>query len=151
MELLTESGMTGILERLVCEAEVPLLGVCVGMQMLARSSEEGLRDGLGWVPGKVVYLGRANGSELRLPQMGWNDVKAAEGNELFAGLEEEARFYFLHSYYFSCESSEHVTATTEYGLEFPCAVQRGNVYGVQFHPEKSHHYGARLLRNFAEL
>jgi len=152
MERLAESGMRETLEDLALGARVPVLGVCVGMQMLARSSDEGTLAGLGWIEGRVRRFG-AEGvfGELPLPHMGWNDVQPVAGNALFAHLEADARFYFLHSYYMACDRAGDVAAMSSYGIDFCCAVNAGNIYGVQFHPEKSHHDGTRLLRNFAEL
>ena len=146
MGLLTASGMRPTLDELVVDKGTPVLGVCVGMQMLASRSEEGVAPGLGWIDGDVRKVEAA-----RLPHMGWNDVSATTGGGLFEGLETGARFYFLHSYYFRCEHPDDVLATADYGAPFACAVRCGNVYGVQFHPEKSHRYGARLLQNFAAL
>ncbi|UVE19040.1 imidazole glycerol phosphate synthase subunit HisH [Pseudomonas sp. LS44] len=152
MELLDASGMRQPLERLVREDKVPVLGICVGMQILARSSEEGVGAGLGWVDGRVrSFADNPAFAALPMPHMGWNDVVPAVGSPLFKGLEENARFYFLHSYYFECSHMTNVAARADYGFQFACAVQNGNVFGVQFHPEKSHHWGAALLKNFAEL
>lgn len=152
MELLDASGMRPVLDDLVLRRHVPVLGICVGMQILADGSDEGGLPGLGWIPGKVRALKTDERSaNLPLPHMGWNDVKPKTGEKLFVGLENDARFYFLHSFFFECAEPQLVAASTSYGLEFSCAVSSGNVYGVQFHPEKSHHYGAQLLKNFAEL
>ena len=152
MELLDASGMRPVLEDLVVEKKVPVLGICVGMQILARTSDEGTSAGLGWVPGRVrSFSSVEESSRLPLPHMGWNDVAPAAGSALFAGLESDARFYFLHSFFFDSSDPAHVSARATYGLNFGCAVSSGNVHGVQFHPEKSHHYGALLLKNFAEL
>ena len=152
MERLEESGMRGTLEELALGARVPVLGVCVGMQILGRSSEEGKLPGLGWIEGRVRHFAtQASFGELPLPHMGWNDVRPVAGNPLFRQLETDARFYFLHSYYMDCARARDVAAVSAYGIEFCCAVSAGNIYGVQFHPEKSHHDGTRLLKNFAEL
>lgn len=150
MECLDQSGMREALTDLVIHQGVPVLGICVGMQILANFSDEGQLPGLGWVPGRVRKFDVATLSQkTRLPHMGWNDVRPVRPDGLFAGLENDARFYFLHSYYFVCEQNDEVLATTDYGPSFSSAVSLGNVYGVQFHPEKSHHFGTRLLQNFA--
>jgi glutamine amidotransferase len=152
MELLDTSGLRGTLERRVLEDKVPVLGVCVGMQILLNSSDEGRRKGLGWVAGRArAFRHASNSCDLPLPHMGWNDVRAITGDPLLAGLDQESRFYFLHSFYAECENDDDVIARAEYGIDFCCALRCGNVYGAQFHPEKSHRYGARLLKNFAEL
>jgi len=152
IELLDRSGMRSALEALVLQQKVPVLGICVGMQILASSSEEGRLPGLGWVPGRVrAFRDNERSARLPLPHMGWNDVVPKPGSPLFVGLESEARFYFLHSYYFECETPAEVAAVAGYGFDFSCAVSSGNVFGVQFHPEKSHHFGSNLLKNFAEL
>jgi len=152
MDLLEGSGMRPSLEQLVEVEKVPLLGVCVGMQMLTQGSDEGAREGLGWIPGRTRAFAASNqAGGLPLPHMGWNDVTPKKGEALFAGLEDDARFYFLHSYYVECADVADRAATAGYGLDFACAVHRENVWGMQFHPEKSHHFGATVLKNFAEL
>jgi len=152
MERLGRSGMMEPLHRLVTKDRVPVLGICVGMQMLAQSSEEGVLPGLSWIDARVRHFKSSpEAAGLPLPHMGWNDVSAREGNPLFHGLEDQARFYFLHSYYMECAEPSDVAATASYGLDFHCAVNHGNIFGVQFHPEKSHHFGQQLLKNFGEL
>lgn len=148
---LDQSGMRDALDRLVQREGRPVLGICVGMQLLARRSEEGRAAGLGWIDADVRRFDLPGPSEVtRLPHMGWNDVELRRDDGLFAGLGD-ARFYFLHSYYFEPADSQEVLAVTDYGGPFASGVRRGNVHGVQFHPEKSHRWGIRLLRNFAEL
>lgn len=151
MTLFEGSGLRAAVEDLVIRGRIPVMGICVGMQMLADGSDEGRLPGLGWVAGRVrkLEVARLN-QEARLPHMGWNDVRPVRPTPLFAGLDDDARFYFLHSYYFAPVSDADVLAVVRYGGEFACAVQSGNVYGVQFHPEKSHHSGSALLANFAE-
>lgn len=152
MQMFNQSGLREPVEALVHGQRVPVLGVCVGMQMLATGSDEGVLPGLNWIPGRVrAFANTPEAQHLPMPHMGWNDVHPAVGERLFVGLENDARFYFLHSFFFECAEPQFAAATTGYGLEFSCAVSSGNVYGVQFHPEKSHHYGAQLLKNFAEL
>ena len=150
MERLAASGMRETLDDLVLRRQVPILGVCVGMQMLGRDSDEGTMKGLGWIDGRVRSLASLT-TTLPVPHMGWNDTRAVGSNRLFSGLETDSRFYFLHSYYFECDRAEDAIALAEYGGQFSCAVNARNVYGVQFHPEKSHHYGVQLLKNFAEI
>jgi glutamine amidotransferase len=152
MARLAASGMRQVLDRLVLEERCPVIGICVGMQMLGRRSDEGSATGLGWIDGEVRLFDDARFSgPTHLPHMGWNDVSPRANEPLFSGLEHEARFYFLHSYYFEPSDKIDEVATSDYGGSFCCAVRRGNVMGVQFHPEKSHQWGIRLLKNFAEL
>lgn len=152
MSRLEASGMRGRLDRIVQEDRLPVLGICVGMQMLGSSSDEGELDGLGWIEGDIRRFDEAKFTgPTHLPHMGWNDVAPLSGSPLFAGLEQDARFYFLHSYYFAPRNEADTLAVTEYGGSFACSVARDNVYGVQFHPEKSHQWGVRLLKNFAEM
>jgi len=152
MNLLDASGMRSTLERLVSVEKVPVIGICVGMQILTDGSDEGSRAGLGWIPGRTRAFGvREDMGDLPLPHMGWNDVAPEPERSLFNSLDERPRFYFLHSYYVEPADVAHRAATAHYGFDFACAVQRENVWGVQFHPEKSHHFGATVLKNFAEL
>jgi imidazole glycerol-phosphate synthase subunit HisH len=152
MDLLDASGMRPLLEEKVVEHKVPVVGVCVGMQILADASEEGRARGLGWVPGTVRHFkSMPVPDDLPLPHMGWNDVDPVVASGLFRGLETDARFYFLHSFYYDVADPADGAATATYGSPFACAVRRDNVWGVQFHPEKSHHFGAMLLKNFAEI
>jgi len=152
MARLQASGMRETLDRLVTQDRRPVIGICVGMQMLARRSDEGHASGLGWIDADVRLFDDARFSgPTHLPHMGWNDVQPRPGDPLFAGLEHDARFYFLHSYYFDPHDPRDALATADYGGPFCCAVRRDNVMGVQFHPEKSHQWGIRLLQNFAEL
>jgi glutamine amidotransferase len=152
MRLLQQSGMRNALDDLVLRSRVPVIGICVGMQMLARSSEEGELPGLGWIDADVRSFKSHGGiKHMAVPHMGWNDVRPVAPSPLFAELETNARFYFLHSYFMRCDRPEDVLATCNYGFDFACAVHSANIYGVQFHPEKSHRFGDRLLRNFAGL
>jgi glutamine amidotransferase len=152
MALLNKSGMRQLLETLVLVDKVPVLGVCVGMQILASSSDEGRLAGLGMIPGRVKsFSSSMQFKNLPLPHMGWNDVSLKHTHPLFLGLGSNPQFYFLHSYYFESDQPSHIAATTLYGIEFGCAISLGNIFGVQFHPEKSHRFGSQLLRNFAEF
>jgi imidazole glycerol-phosphate synthase subunit HisH len=150
MRRLDASGLRPALEKAVSQGK-PVLGICVGMQMLAERSDEGILPGLGWIDGEVKRFDEASFTQkTRLPHMGWNDVTPRNGHGLFRELEAGARFYFLHSYYFMPRNPDHVLATTDYNGRYASAVQAGNVLGVQFHPEKSHAWGIQLLKNFAE-
>ena len=151
MTRLNESGMRESLDALVLEKKRPVLGVCVGMQMMARRSEEGELDGLGWIDADVWRFSESAFTHRAvLPHMGWNDAQPRNSAGLFDGLVAP-RFYFLHSYHLAVDDPRAVVAETVYGDVFPSAVGSGNVFGTQFHPEKSHHWGIRLLQNFAEL
>jgi imidazole glycerol-phosphate synthase subunit HisH len=151
MSRLNESGMRPRLDQLV-RGGSNVLGICVGMQMMAKRSDEGALDGLGWIEAEVKLFDRAKiSSRTPLPHMGWNDVSALRNDSLFRGIETEARFYFLHSYYFAAGHAGDVLAVTDYNGPFACSVQAANVCGVQFHPEKSHQWGIQLLKNFAEM
>jgi len=152
MRRLTESGMREALDDMALRQRVPILGVCVGMQMLGHGSDEGQLPGLGWIAGRVTRLqSRPSAGTLPVPHMGWNDVRPVATSRLFDRLDSGARFYFLHSYYFVCDRDDDRLAVASYGEDFTCAAHAGNIFGVQFHPEKSHHFGARLLQNFAEM
>jgi glutamine amidotransferase len=152
MQRLEKSGMRQLLDEMVLHRHVPVLGICVGMQMLAGSSEEGNLPGLGWLDGEVKkFTPSSLSNSMRLPHMGWNNVKPLKTNGLLQGLDLDARFYFLHSYFFQSHKNGDIIAVTDYDGEFACAVNSGNIYGVQFHPEKSHQWGVRLLENFAKM
>jgi glutamine amidotransferase len=149
MTRLNNSGLREKLDELVLEKGVPILGICVGMQMMARTSEEGVLPGLCWIEADVKKISSEARVSQYLPHMGWNDVTPLNSNILFSDLDIHARFYFLHSYFFDCKNANDAIAITEYGNEFVSAVNSKNIFGVQFHPEKSHHFGIQLLKNFA--
>lgn len=145
---LRATGLIPLLERQVFERAVPLLGICVGAQMLCRESEEGTEPGLAWIDASVRRLPSL--ADFRVPHMGWNQVTAGpKKHVLTASLEPSTRFYFIHSYYIQPRDPQEVILTSSHGIEFAAAVARANVAGVQFHPEKSHRFGKQLLRNFA--
>lgn len=153
MQRLNDSGMRPALEAMVLDQGVPVVGICVGMQMLAEGSDEGSLPGLNWVPGRVrAFANQRKAANLPMPHMGWNDLQTVAGTPLFAaGFDDAPQFYFLHSFYFEAQDRADVAATAHYGIDFDTVVSRGHIHGVQCHPEKSHHWGAQLLKNFAEL
>ncbi len=151
IEKLNESGMRDQLEDMVLGCEVPILGVCVGMQIMAKTSDEGSSLGLGWIDADVKHFQQPTGGEiLRLPHMGWNDVRPLNSDTLFKELDDSL-FYFLHSYYLQPNSNELSLALSHYEIDFTSSVINKNVMGVQFHPEKSHNWGIQLLKNFSEI
>ena len=152
MVQLNASGMREKLDELVLEKKVPIIGICVGMQMMGNRSDEGKLEGLKWINAEILKFDESLiQHRTKLPHMGWNDVTSIINHPLFIGLEKEAIFYFLHSFYFKCNNPEDSIAVSDYGSSFSAAVNKDNIYGIQFHPEKSHQYGEKLLHNFAKL
>ena len=152
MSQLNASGMREELEKQVINNKIPVIGICVGMQMLAKSSDEGVLPGLGWIDGNVkLFDVSAIPFKTQLPHMGWNTIEPKIDSPLLKGFNSQSRFYFLHSYYFVCNKSDDVISETQYGIKYASAVNNNNVYGIQFHPEKSHSNGVQLLHNFAKL
>jgi imidazole glycerol-phosphate synthase subunit HisH len=149
MENLERSGLQPVLEERVRAAEVPTLGICLGMQLMTRRSEEGVRLGLGWVDAEVLRIVPGDGS-LKVPHMGWNVVQTIRSSPLTEDLPEGSRFYFVHSFHVHCKRPDDILLTTPYGGDLHSAFRHRNVWGVQFHPEKSHRFGMQLLRSFAE-
>jgi len=152
MTQLNDSGLREALDTMVLEKKMPVLGVCVGMQIMAASSDEGKLKGLGWIQAKVKLFDESIiAHKPKLPHMGWNEIIPQYDHSIFSSIDFEKGYYFLHSYYFECENNTDVLATTRYGDTFHCAVNRDNIFGFQFHPEKSHFNGINLFKNFAEL
>lgn len=146
---LRDSGIVSALEAEVFGKGKPLMGICVGMHLLANGSDEGEHEGLGWIPGHVTRIDtRALNRPPHLPHMGWNSIEGDANDPLLTGIDLERGFYFLHSYFFDALNAEDVVAQVDYGGAMPCIVRRGHVIGAQFHPEKSHANGIRLIKNF---
>jgi len=151
MDKLEKSGLHDALRHKVLDDKVPFLGVCLGMQLLFEKSEEGKQPGLGWLKGNVTrfdFSGLQHDQSLKIPHMGWNVVRPNTYENLYTGLEEEARYYFVHSYHVNCANPSDVLATAHYGYEFTCSVRNENIWGAQFHPEKSHRFGIQFFKNF---
>ncbi len=145
---LKEANLFDLLNTEVVINKKPILGICLGMQIMTNGSDEGKEKGFGWIDG---YVHKFELNDLKIPHMGWNLVKIEKRNTLSSGLYDENRFYFVHSYYVKCKDSKDVLFKTNYGLDFVSGFSRGNIYGVQFHPEKSHKFGKKILENFCKL
>jgi glutamine amidotransferase len=152
MKQLKESGLMYKLNDLVLKKKIPILGICIGMHIMADSSEEGKLKGLGWIKGKVKKFDISSiQSKPYLPHMGWNNVSDAKNHKIFDNIDNRQGFYFVHSYYFDCDEEKNVLTTCNYGLNFASSIYDHNIFGMQFHPEKSHSNGIQLLENFAKL
>lgn len=152
MSALLKSGFLNQLNDLVLGKQMPALGICVGMQILANGSDEGDLAGLGWIPGRVRKFDRAKLlGKPKIPHLGWNSVKLEKPSPILQNIDLDYGFYFIHSYYFECSNQADILTTTEYGVPFSSAINKGLVFGTQFHPEKSHSNGIQLLKNFANL
>jgi glutamine amidotransferase len=149
MKRINESGLRATLDRRALEDRIPILGICLGMQLLTRGSEEGIEPGLGWIPAAATRFPDMPG--LKVPHMGWNVVEPVQAHRLTAGLPEGSRFYFVHSYCVQVDDQRDSLLKVRYGIEFDAAIARGNICGAQFHPEKSHRFGMKFLGNFAEI
>lgn len=150
MKNLQESQLISLLEKKALEEKIPFLGICLGMQLMTLKSEEGKIPGLGWFEAETKRFPSSQENKLKIPNMGWNDVLPKKEDTLLKGIPSP-RFYFVHSYYVQSNQPSDILATAEYGIEYTCAFSKGNLSGVQFHPEKSHKYGMQLLTNFAQL
>ncbi len=151
MENIKKTGMLGLLNKKVLEDKTPILGICLGMQLMTKFSEEGDVEGIGWIDAKTCKFNYYQNKKLKIPHMGWNSVLQKKKSKLFYDISEESLFYFVHSYYVNCERKEDVLATTNYMLEFDSSFEKDNIFATQFHPEKSHQSGLKLLQNFANL
>lgn len=144
---LRESGLSEVLNQKALVEKTPILGICLGMQLMTKSSEEGILSGLGWIDAQTKKF---VSDTLKIPHMGWNIIRHHKESKLFDELDSEKRYYFVHSYYVESNQTKDVLTTTPYGYNFVSAFEKDNMIGVQFHPEKSHKFGMNLLKNFAE-
>ena len=151
MKRINKSGLREVLDYKAVEEKIPVLGICLGMQLLTNGSEEGKEKGLGWINANTKKFQIDQENKLKIPHMGWNRVFTSNSNLLTSNFPEEPRFYFVHSYYVEVENPEDSILKTKYGIQFDSAIHNDNIYGAQFHPEKSHKFGMQLLRNFAKL
>jgi len=148
MDRLRELGLIEVLNRKVLEEKTPILGICLGMQLFTSHSEEGDVEGLNWIPSKTIAF---NLKTYKVPHMGWNTLTLNQDAPLFKGVDLEETYYFVHSYYVQCQNVENILCTTEYEIDFHSCIVKDNIVGVQFHPEKSHKSGLKLLENFIAL
>jgi len=151
MNNLVQTGLKNLLDRIVLVEKRPILGICLGAQLMTRHSEEGNTDGLGWVDANTVRFRSEEIDGLKIPHMGWREISIAKTNKILSGLPNDPRFYFVHTFHFEFENEEQVSATSLYGYSFCCSFNKENIYGTQFHPEKSHKFGMKVLENFSQL
>jgi len=152
MSKLNNSGLKDVLNKRVLKDKVPVLGICIGLHIMALNSEEGELSGLGWIQGNVKKFDETKLVEKpKIPHMGWNSIKVESTPNLFKDINQDQGFYFIHSYYIEVENKENIMTTTNYGSNFVSGINSSNIYAVQFHPEKSHSNGMKLLKNFSDL
>jgi imidazole glycerol-phosphate synthase subunit HisH len=151
MQNLNDLGLIEVLNEKVLNQKTPVLGICLGMQLLSGGSEEGSLKGLGWIDAKAIRFRFTDTVEYKIPHLGWNFIKQHKQSRLLDNMYPDARFYFVHSYFIQAGSSQDVLTSTIYETEFTSAVEKDNIMGVQFHPEKSHKFGMKLLKNFVEF
>jgi glutamine amidotransferase len=152
MKKLNDSGLRDVLEDAILGKGVPVAGICLGMQLMTNESEEGSLPGLGWIPAKTIRFTPAAFETMKVPNMGWSGVNKAKISRIWEYLDDETRFYFVHSYHVQCDDSEDVLMTAKHGsVIFDAAFEKGNILGFQFHPEKSHRFGMALMKAFLEL
>lgn len=151
MKNIIDRDLKSALDYKALEEKVPILGICLGMQLLTKHSEEGDVDGLGWIDAKTKLFDKQKLNGLKIPHMGWNTLLRNGEDTIMTGVAEEDMFYFVHSFFVECEQKENVLCSTEYGIEFHSGISKGNIFGFQFHPEKSHDSGIKLLKNFVNL
>jgi glutamine amidotransferase len=151
MSKLNSLGLADVLNDEVVTNRKPVLGICLGMEIMAKTSEEGVANGFGWLDARAVRFDISDSDRHKIPHMGWNEISIKKSSRLMEGIDDTAEFYFAHSYHLMLDDPTDLLAETEYGSRFPSAIERENIFGVQFHPEKSHDIGARLLKNFVEM
>ena len=151
MKNLSALDLIDVLNKKVLVEKTPVLGICLGMQLLSSGGEEGLLSGLGWIDALTFRFQFKDTMEYKIPHMGWNFIKPMKNSRLFDNMYPDARFYFVHSYFFRANDKDDILASTAYEIEFTSAVEKGNILGVQFHPEKSHKFGMKLLKNFVDF
>ena len=147
---LYKSGLVPLLNKRAIQDKIPVLGICLGMQLLTRSSEEGIESGLGWIAADTKKFNFSDSLELKIPHMGWNYISVKKESPLINNLGKK-KFYFVHSYYVKCDDQRDILATCNYGIEFTSMIQKDNIFGAQFHSEKSHKFGMELFENFSKL
>ena len=148
---LHSSGLKTLLDKMVLEDKKPILGICLGAQLMTKHSEEGDVDGLGWVDAVTVKFDENKINNHKIPHMGWTDIMTVDENPLWKNLPDEPRFYFVHTYHFQFQEQDEISAMADYSYPFACAFHKRNIYGTQFHPEKSHKFGMKVLENFSKL
>ena len=151
MERINQGGFNEVLNYKANIERIPILGICLGMQLLTVKSEEGIMQGLSWIDAETVRFRFEQKQQLKVPHMGWNRILSKQTSPLTDNLSSDSRFYFVHSFYVKCRNPKNIVSTTPYGGEFASIIQRDNIYGAQFHPEKSHKFGMQLLLNFSKL
>lgn len=151
MESLKKCGLLEILNRRVLIDKIPVLGICLGMQLMTKGSEEGALSGLCWVDAKTIRFKFPENAKLHIPHMGWNTIISCKESRLIKDMQQDSRFYFVHSYHVVCADVKNILAITHHGFDFTSMIEKDNIFGAQFHPEKSHKFGMQILKNFAEL
>lgn len=152
MKNLKNMGLLEVLNQKVLQQKIPILGICLGMQLFTEFSEEGNVEGLGWIKGKTIKFSFPEGTKtLKVPHMGWNNIYMTKSSKLMENIADDAMFYFVHSYHVQCADASDCLTMTNYGIDFCSAVERDNIYGTQFHPEKSHDSGFQIIKNFIQL
>ena len=151
MKKINESGLLDVLNKKALIDKIPILGICLGMQLMTNSSEEGKLPGLGWIDAETINFKNKIPKKLKIPHMGWNTCSIVQKNELVKNYEDEIKFYFVHSYYVKVYNEKNSLMKTNYDLEFDSAIVKNNLFGAQFHPEKSHKFGMNLFKNFAKI